>query len=373
MSSLPSDAVSCKEEGNRLFAQGRYLPAIASYEAALTSEGLSEGSLLIFLQCRSNLAEAALRAGRDASKSVLSSASSHCQIALEKAAKAWGKTPKNSVLLQKLRLRRAKLALEVFFFSEPAELGVATLMASEGLRESCCAISEDNPFRQVLSKAKKIASESTELRLPLIAFRGELEEFGFDFSWIYDEPYWLSDEEVTKVVASSPLPPPLNLIILLHGMGGCGAKFGGLPKSWRLRRTAFLLLNGPEKVPLKDLGLASEDGFAWLPVEGYSSQKKTFADVANRFVKAVLGTLVQCCGWRENQIFLVGHGQGGEVAAAVGQTRTSSLGGVVAVGCDNTSSSSSSSSVVFLDGPGFLDGKDAEKMKIFYTFLADRI
>jgi predicted esterase len=126
---------------------------------------------------------------------------------------------------------------------------------------------------------------------------------------------------------------PVNVLILLHGLGDTPAPFARFARSMALPETVCVALRGPSPLPF-DLG-----GFHWgddivfdrsqesMEVDaGFERATRELRDVVER-------VLVRECGYAARNVLAFGFGQGGfaalALAAAMGREE---LGGVVCVG-----------------------------------------
>merc|ERR1712196_664120 len=90
-----------------------------------------------------------------------------------------------------------------------------------------------------------------------------------DFEYLHSSP---PAEPSAQGSSALPVPPQSpdgpgrerNLIIFLHGFGGCKEPFADLANSLKLPRTAALSLNAPERLP--DELLDDPPGFSWYTV-----------------------------------------------------------------------------------------------------------
>ncbi|CAD7939038.1 unnamed protein product [Amoebophrya sp. A120] len=121
-----------------------------------------------------------------------------------------------------------------------------------------------------------------------------------------------------------------NLVIVLHGHGDSMNPFLNLPTNLHLQQTAFLFLNGPDDESSFFKERAGKPCRSWFPnfetgaaamgeyVDSMEEIEEENLDNCVRVVKhklfPLLESLVHDCGWGYNEIFLLGHGQGGEVA-----------------------------------------------------------
>merc|ERR1712185_274635 len=88
-----------------------------------------------------------------------------------------------------------------------------------------------------------------------------------DFEYLHSSPTSEpATQETSGVIPQRPDGPGIerNLLIFLHGFGGCKDPFLDLATSLKLPRTANLALNAPERLP--DELLDDPPGFSWFTV-----------------------------------------------------------------------------------------------------------
>lgn len=129
---------------------------------------------------------------------------------------------------------------------------------------------------------------------------------------------------LTLSITPPPFPThqPLNVLLLLHGLGDTHAPFARLATQLALPETVCLSLRAPAPLPF-DLG-----GFHWGddilfddsatgnagPIEYDSGFAKACKVVGEEVVTNVL---LQKCGYQTTDVFILGLGQGGMVALAL--------------------------------------------------------
>jgi predicted esterase len=153
------------------------------------------------------------------------------------------------------------------------------------------------------------------------------------------------------------IPPssgqPINILILLHGLGDTNRSFSQLGRNLNLPETACLSIQGPNPIPPIFTG-SDTPAFHWgddvLIDEGKGEieldagfntiQKILLEDV----VKA---GLIGKCGFAARNILFLGFGQGGMAALQLAASSTSEMefGGVISIGGQLPSSSSSGGKV----------------------------
>jgi predicted esterase len=140
----------------------------------------------------------------------------------------------------------------------------------------------------------------------------------------------------------SIIPPssgqPLNILILLHGLGDTNTSFSQLGKNLNLPETATLSIQGPNPIPPLFTG-SDTPAFHWgddvlvdeskgeieLDAGFKTTQKILLQDV-------VKDVLIQKCGYPARNIIFFGFGQGGMAALHVAAASELEFGGVVSVG-----------------------------------------
>ena len=126
---------------------------------------------------------------------------------------------------------------------------------------------------------------------------------------------------------------PVNILILLHGLGDTNNSFATLGKQLALPETACLSLQAPTPLPF-DLG-----GYHWGDDIHFDSANGQM-DVDTGFSKAarvieehiIKEVLVEKCGYSPRNVLLFGFGQGGMAALAVSNRVEEELGGIISIG-----------------------------------------
>jgi predicted esterase len=148
------------------------------------------------------------------------------------------------------------------------------------------------------------------------------------------------------------IPPttgsPINILILLHGLGDTNKSFSQLGKNLNLPETACLSIQAPNPIPSLFTG-SETPSFHWgddiLFDEGKGEIEldagfKTATDVLLR--KLVEKSLIEECGYAPRNILFYGFGQGGMAALQACATSDLEFGGVVSIGGRLPSSGSGS-------------------------------
>ncbi|KAI9779654.1 MAG: hypothetical protein M1816_003459 [Peltula sp. TS41687] len=144
-----------------------------------------------------------------------------------------------------------------------------------------------------------------------------------------------SNLTLSIIAPPSSSPEPVNVLILLHGLGDSHAPFVAFARNLSLPETACISIQAPHGLPFE------LDGFHWgddmlfdqstgdMDVDAGFDRAKTM--VGDKIIEK---GLVQKCGYRRSELFLFGFGQGGMVALAVAGSlaQEEALGGVISVG-----------------------------------------
>ena len=126
---------------------------------------------------------------------------------------------------------------------------------------------------------------------------------------------------------------PVNVLILLHGLGDTNAPFTLLATRLALPETCCISLRGPAPLPFELGGFHWGDELAFDPATidmeldtGFSKSMRSIGQILIR------ESLMEKCGYQARDIMLFGFGQGGMAALAVAASISEELGGVVSIG-----------------------------------------
>ena len=153
------------------------------------------------------------------------------------------------------------------------------------------------------------------------------------------------------------IPPPkdqvpLNILLLLHGLGDTEKPFATLGRQLNLPYTACISIRAP--LPLPALFTGSDAlSFHWGDdiifdqstgeIELDSSFRKATAVILELIIDEVL---IRKCGYKPRDLVILGFGQGGMVGLHIaGQKAELEMGGVVSIGGRLPSSSTSTASI----------------------------
>ena len=134
------------------------------------------------------------------------------------------------------------------------------------------------------------------------------------------------------------IPPPasqapVNVLILLHGLGDTNASFSSLARQLQLPETTCVSLQALTPLPF-DLG-----GFHWGD-DIIFDQTTGQMDLDTGFKKAIkvireeiiLKVLIDQCGYQPKEIILFGFGQGAMAALTAVSSMGEEIGGIVSIG-----------------------------------------
>ncbi|KAK2623919.1 hypothetical protein QTJ16_006553 [Diplocarpon rosae] len=157
-----------------------------------------------------------------------------------------------------------------------------------------------------------------------------------------------SDFPPSITLSITPPPsvkPPLNTLILLHGLGDTQASFARLARQLNLPETVCISLRGPNPIPPLFTG-SDTPAFHWGDdVLVDESRGEIDPDAGFGTITRVLGDVVGVlkeCGFDERDVTFLGFGQGGMAALNFCSSRLVEFGGVISVGGKMPSSFSSS-------------------------------
>ncbi|KAL8688101.1 MAG: hypothetical protein Q9218_005902 [Villophora microphyllina] len=136
----------------------------------------------------------------------------------------------------------------------------------------------------------------------------------------------------------SIVPPPrnqtpVNVLVMLHGLGDTKESFAKLATQMNLPETACISLQGPLPLPFGLGGFAWGDDFTFSGSSGTMDYDTGF-EKSSPMIKGHLieEGLIKRCGYKPRNILLFGFGQGGMAAIAVASSFKTELGGVVSIG-----------------------------------------
>jgi predicted esterase len=142
----------------------------------------------------------------------------------------------------------------------------------------------------------------------------------------------------SNLVLSIAPPPagqaPVNVLVLLHGIGDTNAPFTDLGKQLSLPETACLSLQAPTPLPFDLGGFHWGDDIVFDAGGGGIDPDAGFGRATALICTEVIGVLVGECGYRYREIILLGYGQGGmaALAATLSLPPAEELGGVISIG-----------------------------------------
>jgi predicted esterase len=145
--------------------------------------------------------------------------------------------------------------------------------------------------------------------------------------------------------------PPLNILLILHGLGDTETPFATLGRALNLPYTACISIRAPSPVPALFTG-SDAPSFHWGD-DILFDQSTGEIDLDAGFTKAtamlweqvVSGVLFEKCHYQPRDVMILGFGQGGMVALQLAALKPEiEFGGVIPIGGRLPSSSSSTGS-----------------------------
>lgn len=146
------------------------------------------------------------------------------------------------------------------------------------------------------------------------------------------------------------IPPttgsPINILILLHGLGDTQSSFAQLGRNLNLPETACISIRGPNPIPPIFTGsdfpafhwgddVLVDEGRGDIDLDaGFSTSEKIFGE----FIK---DGLISKCHYPPRNILFLGFGQGGMAALHAASLSAEEFGGIVSIGGRLPSSSRS--------------------------------
>ncbi|MCJ1294627.1 hypothetical protein MMC34_006185 [Xylographa carneopallida] len=124
---------------------------------------------------------------------------------------------------------------------------------------------------------------------------------------------------------------PVNVLILLHGLGDTNRSFSNLGKQLALPETVCISLQGPTPLPFDLGGFHWGDDIIFDQATGQMELDTGFSKIT-RILTSVIEALVEKCGYQPREIILFGFGQGGMAALATAASFDAELGGIVSIG-----------------------------------------
>lgn len=136
----------------------------------------------------------------------------------------------------------------------------------------------------------------------------------------------------------SIIPPPsnqtpVNVLILLHGLGDSNGSFTQLAKQLSLPETTSISLQAPSPLPFDLGGFHWGDDITFDQLKGVMEYDTGF-EKSSRMIKddIIEKVLIQKCGFKPRNILFFGFGQGGMAAFAAALAYGVELGGILSIG-----------------------------------------
>lgn len=141
---------------------------------------------------------------------------------------------------------------------------------------------------------------------------------------------------VTVVPPSRPSPDePLNVVIVLHGLGDTNVPFTAFARHMALPETTCVCVQAPHPLPLDLQGYHWGDDILFDDGTGALDMDAGLTRATSLLRDGIIGKgLVERCGYRRSDLILFGFGQGGMLAMALVASlpQEEALAGVVSIG-----------------------------------------
>lgn len=136
----------------------------------------------------------------------------------------------------------------------------------------------------------------------------------------------------------SIIPPPsnqspVNVLLLLHGLGDSNESFTLLARQLSLPETVCISLQAPSPLPFDLGGFHWGDDITFNQSNGTMDYDTGFVKLSRSIKEDIIQTvLLQQCGYSPGNILFFGFGQGGMAALAAALAFKTELGGIVSIG-----------------------------------------
>lgn len=140
------------------------------------------------------------------------------------------------------------------------------------------------------------------------------------------------DSHLQLIITPPPASQdPVNVLVLLHGLGDSTASFANLAKQLALPETACISLQGPAPLPFDLHGFHWGDDIIFNQATGQMDFDTGFVK-ATHAVSTVIRNLKEKCEYQSREIMVFGFGQGGMAALATISSLQDELAGAVSIG-----------------------------------------
>ncbi|KAF2754061.1 alpha/beta-hydrolase [Pseudovirgaria hyperparasitica] len=147
-----------------------------------------------------------------------------------------------------------------------------------------------------------------------------------------------ADFAFSKPIAFSITPPsssqqPINVLILLHGLGDTHVPFTNLGRQMNLPETVCISIRAPKPLPFDLGGFHWGDDLYFEPSSDAMNKDTGFRASAKLIIEEVVQrALIEGCGYEYRDILFFGYSQGGMAALQVGaELQDEELGGIVCI------------------------------------------
>lgn len=126
---------------------------------------------------------------------------------------------------------------------------------------------------------------------------------------------------------------PVNVLILLHGLGDTDSSFAKFAAQLSLPETCCISLRAPTPLPFELGGFHWGDDIVFDPATGAMEFDTGFSKAMGVLGHTIIKEgLMKECGYQSRDIMVFGFGQGGMAAIAVTASLIEELGGAISIG-----------------------------------------
>lgn len=145
-----------------------------------------------------------------------------------------------------------------------------------------------------------------------------------------------SEDFPSHVSLTITAPPnndqPVNILLLLHGLGDTNDSFTRLGSQLALPETCCISLRAPTPLPFELGGYHWGDDMIFDPASGDMEFDTGFSKATKYIQHTIMEeVLVKACGYQARDIMFFGFGQGGMAALAVAMSMVEELGGIISI------------------------------------------
>ena len=145
-------------------------------------------------------------------------------------------------------------------------------------------------------------------------------------------------EDFPSYIQVDVVPPPtshapVNILLLLHGLGDNKVSFSNLGRQLQLPETTCISIQAPTPMPFDLGGFHWGDDIIFDQITGHMDFDTGFRKSTKLLAQEIIGEiLVKKCGYQHREIIAFGFGQGAMAALDAVVSSSEELGGAVSIG-----------------------------------------